>query len=346
MRRTLAAAAGPLRTALASGAGERRVEPSHRRNPDGVPSRTAAAPFAGFDRRLARRSADEFDTALRGLGQQSDGSTRRAASCAGRRDGSTWCQRYSDGWMDPLFLSWQQPDNWWPVGRVSRDGADFVFSYTEGASSAAAAGFRPLSGFPEFDQVYRSSTLFPILRNRLPPRSRPDYGDFVDWLDLPRDEQDPLVLLARSGGQRETDRFEVFSAPDPQSDGNHRATFFLQGLRYGSREAKDEVARLEAGDELALEAEPGNPGNALAIRILARASGVHIGFVPRYLCTDLHALIASPAVRVRVRRLNSVPAPVQFRVLCDLDARWPPGFAPLAGPEFRAIAALPPAVTG
>lgn len=163
--------------------------------------------------------------------------------------------------MNPLFLSWQQPANrWWPVGRVSRDGADFVFSYTEGANTAAAAGFRPLSGFPEFDQVYRSSTLFPILQNRLPPRSRPDYGDFVDWLDLPRDERDPLVLLARSGGQRETDRFEVFSAPDPQSDGRYRSTFFLQGLRYGSPEAKNEVAELEAGDELALEAEPGNPG--------------------------------------------------------------------------------------
>lgn len=246
--------------------------------------------------------------------------------------------------MNPLFLSWRQPGNrWWPVGRLLRDEEDFVFSYTEGANTAAQAGFRPLNAFPEFEQVYRSKSLFPIFQNRLPPRSRPDYGDFVEWLDLPRDERDPLVLLARSGGQRETDMFEVFSAPEPQADGRYRSTFFLHGLRHRGPEAEEEVAGLRSGDELSLEAEPGNPQDPHAIRILARAHGVHIGFVPWCLCSDVHTLIAAApgAVRVQLRRLNPAPAPVQFRVLCELEAPWPEGFVPLGGPEFRALAPVP-----
>lgn len=249
--------------------------------------------------------------------------------------------------MNMLYLSWRQPGNrWWPVGRLSRDGGGgFVFAYTEGANAAAEGGFRPLSAFPDLEQVYRSAALFPVFQNRLPPRTRPDYGDFVEWLDLPSDERDPLVMLARSGGQRETDMFEVFSVPEPQADGAYRATFFLHGLRHRGPEAEAEAGRLKAGDELTLEAEPGNPKDALAIRIMARVHGVHIGFVPRYLCSDVHRVIAaSPgAVRVRVRRLNPVPTPVQFRVLCELDAPWPVGFEPLAGPEFRTLAGIPAA---
>ncbi len=245
--------------------------------------------------------------------------------------------------MNPLFLSWRQPDHrWWPVGVLSRDSEGFVFSYTEGAYAAAKVGFRPLSAFPDLDQVYRSRTLFPIFQNRLPPRSRPDYDEFVEWLDLHRDEQDPLVLLARSGGRRQTDMFEVFSGPEPQDDGRYRSTFFLHGLRHRGPEAEQEVARLKVGDELTLEEEPGNPVDPQAIRVLARVRGVHIGFVPRYLCADVHTLrtAAGDAARVRVRRLNPAPTPVQFRVLCELESPWPAGFRPLAGPEFRAIATV------
>jgi hypothetical protein len=117
------------------------------------------------------------------------------------------------------------------VGRLSREGSEYVFTYTQGARSAEAAGFRPLSSFPDFDQVYVSRELFPMFQNRLPPQSRPDYEDFVEWLDLERGEADPLVMLARSGGQRETDMFEelgrhseaqealqLVSQRDPESD--------------------------------------------------------------------------------------------------------------------------------
>jgi hypothetical protein len=248
--------------------------------------------------------------------------------------------------MKTLYLAWREPgQRWWPVGRLAREGSDYVFTYTQGARSAEAAGFRPLSSFPDFDQVYVSSQLFPMFQNRLPPQSRPDYQDFIEWLDLERTEADPLVMLARSGGQRETDMFEVFPIPEPNVEGRYRSTFFVHGLRHRGASAEEEVRSLRPGDELALEAEPANPHDPRALRVHTVVRGVHIGFVPRYLCQDLHALLAAAGElpRARVQRVNPPPTPAQFRVLCSLDSPWPQGFRPLANPDFEALHAFVPA---
>jgi hypothetical protein len=73
--------------------------------------------------------------------------------------------------------------------------------------------------------------------------------------------------------------------------------------------------------------------------------GVHIGFVPRYLCQDVHAVLsaAGEQAHARVQRVNLPPTPAQFRVLCSLDAPWPEGFRPLANPDFEALHAFVPA---
>ncbi len=248
--------------------------------------------------------------------------------------------------MNALHVAWTRPgQRWWPVARLSRERSEYVFAYSQGARSAAGAGFRPLSSFPDFDEVYISSQLFPLFQNRLLSKSRPDYQDFVEWLDLERGEADPLVMLARSGGQRETDTFEVFSAPQPSPDGRYRSTFFVQEIRHVGPPAEQEAGRLSPGDALALEAEPENPHDPSMSWIHVVARGVHIGFVPRYLCRDVHALLSAsggqaPAL---VRRVNPAPAPAQFRVLCSLDSPWPEGFRPLANPDFEALHAFLPA---
>src|SRR5687767_11540314 len=76
---------------------------------------------------------------------------------------------YGDA-MTTLYLSWRPLDmRWWPVGRLSREGREYVFGYTKGAISAHGAGFHPLAGFPDLNEVYVSSALFPLFANRLPP---------------------------------------------------------------------------------------------------------------------------------------------------------------------------------
>jgi hypothetical protein len=248
--------------------------------------------------------------------------------------------------MSTLYLAWRQPDRrWWPVGRLARDGSEYVFAYTRGAVSAAEAGFRPLLSFPDLDEVYVSRNLFPVFANRLPHRSRPDYHDFVQWLDLEPAEADPMVLLARSGGRRETDMFEVFPVPEPTPAGRYESAFFVHGLRHRGPAAEDEARRLHAGDPVVLEPEPENPEDPRALRVSTVARGTHLGFVPRYLCDDVHFLRenARDDVQARVRRVNLPPTPAQFRVLCSLDAPWPAGFRPVSNPDFEQLHAFAPA---
>jgi hypothetical protein len=248
--------------------------------------------------------------------------------------------------MNTVYLAWRQPDQrWWPVGRLSRDGSEYVFAYTRGVHSAVEAGFRAIPGFPDLGEVYVSRELFPLFGNRVPPRSRPDYGNFVEWLDLGSVEADPMGMLARSGGRRETDMFEVFPAPVRGPGNRYQSAFFVHGLRHRGSEAEEEARRLNAGDPLVLQRDPQNPHDPNAHRVLTTQRGVHLGFVPRYLCTDIQALReASDAqgVDVRVRRINASPAPAQFRVLCSLSAAWPPEFRPLADPDFEPIHSLVP----
>lgn len=243
--------------------------------------------------------------------------------------------------MNTLYLAWRQPDRrWWPVGRLSHDGPEYVFAYTKGALSAAEGGFRPLLSFPDFDQVYVSKELFPLFGNRLPPRSRSDYRDFVEWLDLGPGESDAMGMLARSGGRRETDMFEVFPVPTPSPDGRYESTFFVHGLRHRGPEAEEEARRLAPGDPLVLQPDAENPHDARALRILSTPRGTHLGFVPRYLCDDVHHLSAAAGqagVNVRVRRINAPPTPAQFRVLCSLDAPWPDGLRALSHPDFELL---------
>jgi HIRAN domain len=249
--------------------------------------------------------------------------------------------------MKTLYLAWRQPDRrWWPVGRLTHAGSEYVFTYTAGARSAAGGGFKPLLSFPDFDEIYVSRQLFPMFGNRLPPRSRPDYKDFVEWLDLGQGETDAMGMLARSGGQRETDMFEVFPVPERTPEGCYESTFFAHGLRHRGPEAEEEVRRLATRDELVLEPEPGNTHDPRALRLLTTLRGTHLGFVPRYLCEDLYGLQGAAGqggVHVRVRHINAPPAPAQFRVLCALDAPWPAGFRPLSSPDFEPLHSLAPA---
>lgn len=240
--------------------------------------------------------------------------------------------------MSVLYLAWRQPGyRWWPIGRLTRQGQQYEFVYTRGAVEAEAAGFRPLLAFPERNDVYRSEALFPVFANRVMSPSRPDFSNYLGWLALPSTERDPLVLLARSGGRRETDVFEVFAAPEPAEDARYRISFFVHGLRHRPPASQAMAEELQVGERLEPRPDPVNPSDREAMAVFAR--GLHIGYAPRYLRRDLHALEeASPGMgSVAVVRVNRAPTPMQFRVLAAYEAPWPGGFRPFSEPAFEPL---------
>jgi len=237
--------------------------------------------------------------------------------------------------VSTLFLAWQDPTsrNWFPIGRLTFEHGVYQFAYTHGARIAQEqVGFQLLRSFPSLNEVYESDELFPLFANRFPSRSRVDYEQFVEWLNMPLDRDDPVALLARSGGRRATDTFEVFPRPERTGDGVYHIHFFAHGLRHLSEHSIERVGRLRVGEPLLLLYDFQNPHdpNALMLRTNGEdTTDTHIvGYCPRYLVRDFLRLIVDgpSSVAVEVERLNLPPAPLAHRLLCNMTARWPADF--------------------
>lgn len=243
-----------------------------------------------------------------------------------------------------LFLAWQDKRStreWFPVGRldIAPGNIGYRFSYIRGAKRAeATAGFGPLPDFPDWNQTYESSVLFPLFMNRVIQSSRQDFPEYVQLLDLPEDS-DPADILTVGGGQRVTDNFEVFPKLERNEDGSFNSRFFLHGWRHLNANAQKRILQLKAGENLYVTIELTNPITRLAVQIQTEDYYV-IGWAPRYLVADLvHAIANSPGeYKAKVVRLNPAPAPVMQRLLIELTGRWG-DYEPMSSSDFESLAA-------
>ena len=239
-----------------------------------------------------------------------------------------------------LYATWRNPEGLIrPVGVLTRrameEGATYRFVYLKAAEGFD--GFNCLPGLPDLHHVYESEHLFPVFRNRLMPRRRPDYGDFVQRLNLDV-ETDPFEVLIRSEGWRATDRIEVFAHPERTPDDALTTLFFVRGIRHLDG-AVSAVAGVRAGDVLELEDEPDNSVNPRAILVSTR-TGRRVGWVPDCLLETIHQLRELDApIEVMAEHVNPESSPPHMRLLCRLRAPWPHGYEPLTGPEYQPIAA-------
>ncbi len=257
-----------------------------------------------------------------------------------------------------LFVAWQQPKSrrYFPVGRLglaanadSDDIARYEFAYIRGALDAVKEGFQPFLAFPDLNRVYRSEDLPPFFANRVMPRSRPDFANAVAWLGLDPSTADEMTILARNGGVRATDSLELF--PRPLLDATtacYQTWFLAHGLRYLHPSAHKRIAMLTTDDRLYILPDVQNPADSLALA-LRSDDRVFVGYVPRYLLEDTWQLLQEcgwDVVKVFVDQLNPSPAPLQQRLLCRLEACWPDGFVPFAGPTYQPISAEQKATGG
>jgi len=188
--------------------------------------------------------------------------------------------------------------------------------------------------FPEIDKRYSSESLFPIFFNRILPATRQDYADYISWLNIPSGQDEPFALLAKSGGEKATDNLQIFPCPEPSSQNRYEIQFFAHGIRH-IEGASERVGKLMPGDLLSLAPEPDNPADALALRVLADNSC--LGYCPRYLNEDLHKLrkLVGDEIIVTAAKINPSAAPIQYRLLCQIDSPWPTGFRPFASETFE-----------
>jgi len=243
--------------------------------------------------------------------------------------------------MKTLFLAWQDPQSraWFPIGKLTSDGSSYKFVYIHGAEKAQVeCGFQPLHSFPSLNKSYQSEELFPLFANRLMRPSRPDFGDYIEWLNVPHQADDPIAILARSSGRKATDTFEVFPQPEPDEDGLYHIHFFSHGLRYLPTCSMDRIASLQPDEQLYVMRDVQNPYDPNAL--LLRTGDRHpVGYLPRYLAHDACELLDqnSQGLQVHVERINLAPTPLRFRLLCNMTARWADDFHPFSGDEYHPI---------
>ncbi len=221
--------------------------------------------------------------------------------------------------MPPLYIAWQDPENlqFFPVGRLTYEENVYRFVYTRGAEESPS--FAPFLPLKDLHAIYESDELFPLFANRILHKKRPEYPDLLTWLGVRQGHDDPMVLLARSGGLRATDPFMVFSCPSSQTDDIYHIVFFSQGLCDLPEGTLARIDRLDVGAELYCMPDPQNPDDPLAVALRTPDRPILVGYCPPYLSRDLYALLNRNAMggRITVERINH-DAPFQFRLFCRM----------------------------
>ncbi|WP_295954027.1 HIRAN domain-containing protein [uncultured Xanthomonas sp.] len=227
--------------------------------------------------------------------------------------------------MKSLYLAIQELGSrrWSPVAKVTKTDGAYRLVYTKGAWEVP--GFSGFARMEALDQEYRSAEIFPILKNRTLPRSRPEYESYISWLGLTLKEHDQLDELARSGGVRATDQIELIPAPEKKADGTFEAYFFVRGIGHIPGAAG---ADIKVGDRLFVMKDFQNERDPAALLLRTDDPVSVVGYAPRYYSYDLSRLAnfcQASDFRVMVERVN-IGAPAAYRVLCKVTAPWPEGF--------------------
>jgi HIRAN domain len=242
--------------------------------------------------------------------------------------------------MTKLFLAWQEPKSrhWFPIGCLEFDGREYHFFYIQGVKKAKNEGFRAVHSLPDLEKIYSSTHLFPLFTNRLMTRSRPDYGRYIQSLNISAGNDDPMTVLARSGGGKATDSYEVFPDPEIDEKGNYHTYFFVRGLQYMPKCSIDRAATLASGDSLSLSHDLQNLYDPKAL-LLHTEDRYNLGYCPRYLSHDIFPILQDnpQQVKVKIDRVNQPPTPLQSRLLCTMTAECGRDFVPFAGEDYQPL---------
>jgi hypothetical protein len=193
----------------------------------------------------------------------------------------------------------------------------------------------------DLDTVYLSSELFPLFANRILPKTRPEYRDYLRWLGFEDEAVHELELLARSGGERATDSLEIFPCPEPTADNRYSVYFFAHGLRYLSSDEYARINTLASKERLYLLRDVQNEVDPAALLLRTNQPSSLVGYCPRYFSAEFSTILEKVGptnMEVTVEKVNP-DAPSQLRLLCHVNAPWPRDFSPCSRESYQPLGA-------
>ena len=239
--------------------------------------------------------------------------------------------------MRALYLAWNAPSHhaWYPIGRLDVVTSErYRFGYTRGVLDAQRQhGLPAHPAFPDLQQTYESAELFPLFQNRIMNPRRKGFPEYLASLDL--SDPDPAAILAITGGERETDRLEVFPKIERQPNGRFECRFFLRGLSGLPQSTIAHALALTHGERLEFS-EPAHLKDGQGLEM--RSDQVNIGWTPRYVNELLRLTARHAMTQARVVRINRGAAmPLDRCVLVELTGQLPEGAAPMTSEPFQLI---------
>ncbi len=214
-----------------------------------------------------------------------------------------------------LILAWQAPDEFrdedrrrWEVGAVYREGASVRFRYFAEPEFGDRNFGRTLeklrsygfAGYPAFKfepgRIYASDILETFER-RLPPRSRADFKQYLDYFSIPENvEVSLLQLLAISEARLPGDGFSLIDPLDSSMPVGEVA-FEIAGYRHESPHILPSL-----GEPLELRPEPSNAWDSRAVAVYL--GDVRIGFVNKIQAPVVGTWLSTRDVECVLLRFN------------------------------------------
>ncbi len=214
-----------------------------------------------------------------------------------------------------LILAWQAPDEFrdedrrrWEIGVIYREGASVRFRYFEEPEFGARNFGRTLeklrsygfAGYPAFKfepgRTYASEVLETFER-RLPPRSRADFKQYLDYFSIPEHIDVSLMqLLAISEARLPGDGFSLIDPLD-SSMPTGEAAFEIAGYRHESPYTLPSL-----GELLELKAEPDNKWDPQAVAVYL--GPVRIGFVNKIQAPVVGTWLSTREIECVLLRFN------------------------------------------
>lgn len=237
-----------------------------------------------------------------------------------------------------LILSWQntKSNQWFPIGRFSKKDNGYLFSYVKGVIKAKSEGFLGLASMQNFDETYYYDDIFPLLKNRILNKSRPDRNEFLNWLNIESENSD-FEELAKTGGIKSTDNLQLFPVPTKENN-KYTLEFFSQGIRHLPDNSQNRIKTLKENEKLFFCADLENTQDENAYILRTNDPVEIMGYCPKHLVKDFAKLfeLSKESFGIKVKKVNK-NAPEQFRLLCEITCNWHKDFLPFVENEFQLI---------